>query len=32
VLHHGRVVINERVVTLCSNGRPLEDVVREATR
>jgi ABC-2 type transport system ATP-binding protein len=32
VLHHGRVVINERVATLCANGRRLEDVVREATR
>ena len=32
VLHHGRVVINERVDVLCMGGRRLEDVVREATR
>jgi ABC-2 type transport system ATP-binding protein len=32
VLHHGRVVIDERVATLCADGRRLEDVVREATR
>lgn len=32
VLHHGHVVVNERVTTLCANGRRLEDVVREVTR
>jgi len=32
VLHHGRVVLNDTIEALCTNGRRLEDVVREVTR
>ena len=32
VLHRGRVVVDDRISTLCAGGRQLEDVVREVTR